>query len=229
MSVLAFVYAAHVQIHHSKSKKNQKSKNETGNQVTPLPELIAEPTNARSMLFHEYLAPEIIKEIPKPVKIKHIPNPVPSTAAKATVVSPANPDHNKLIKYAALSTTRLAQTRQTVWAGAGHTKLAMLAPLTIFKSNTGWIRGLSGPDEINRYKQFSLVLILKIVVYRKKILKLCCHELQRSTISVLQGLHWSLICFGRSPEIPKSINQTDFTASIINRRYSCYGCLILNS
>jgi serine/threonine protein kinase len=35
-----------------------------GNQVSPLPELIAEPTNARSMSFvgtHEYLAPEIIK------------------------------------------------------------------------------------------------------------------------------------------------------------------------
>lgn len=48
----------------SKSKKNQKSKTEVGNQVTPLPELIAEPTNARSMSFvgtHEYLAPEIIK------------------------------------------------------------------------------------------------------------------------------------------------------------------------
>ncbi|KAK1581365.1 hypothetical protein Q3G72_005432 [Acer saccharum] len=51
----------------SKSKKNQKSKHEMGNQVTPLPELIAEPTNARSMSFvafvgtHEYLAPEIIK------------------------------------------------------------------------------------------------------------------------------------------------------------------------
>lgn len=48
----------------SKSKKEQKHKNETGNQVTPLPELIAEPTNARSMSFvgtHEYLAPEIIK------------------------------------------------------------------------------------------------------------------------------------------------------------------------
>ena len=33
-------------------------------QVSPLPELIAEPTGARSMSFvgtHEYLAPEIIK------------------------------------------------------------------------------------------------------------------------------------------------------------------------
>lgn len=48
----------------SKSKKAQKPKNEMGNQVSPLPELIAEPTNARSMSFvgtHEYLAPEIIK------------------------------------------------------------------------------------------------------------------------------------------------------------------------
>ncbi|TQD77204.1 hypothetical protein C1H46_037261 [Malus baccata] len=48
----------------SKSKKDKKSKNEIGNQVRPLPELIAEPTDARSMSFvgtHEYLAPEIIK------------------------------------------------------------------------------------------------------------------------------------------------------------------------
>ncbi|XP_031479182.1 serine/threonine-protein kinase D6PKL2-like [Nymphaea colorata] len=48
----------------SRSKKEKKSKNEIGNQVSPLPELIAEPTNARSMSFvgtHEYLAPEIIK------------------------------------------------------------------------------------------------------------------------------------------------------------------------
>ncbi|KAL4308868.1 hypothetical protein GQ457_01G007240 [Hibiscus cannabinus] len=48
----------------SKSKKDCKPKNEMGNQVSPLPELIAEPTNARSMSFvgtHEYLAPEIIK------------------------------------------------------------------------------------------------------------------------------------------------------------------------
>ncbi|XP_050246379.1 serine/threonine-protein kinase D6PK-like [Quercus robur] len=48
----------------SKSKKERKPKNEMGNQVSPLPELIAEPTNARSMSFvgtHEYLAPEIIK------------------------------------------------------------------------------------------------------------------------------------------------------------------------
>lgn len=48
----------------SKSKKDRKSKNEIGNQVSPLPELIAEPTGARSMSFvgtHEYLAPEIIK------------------------------------------------------------------------------------------------------------------------------------------------------------------------
>lgn len=48
----------------SKSKKDRKPKNEIGNQVSPLPELIAEPTGARSMSFvgtHEYLAPEIIK------------------------------------------------------------------------------------------------------------------------------------------------------------------------
>ncbi|KAM5588956.1 serine/threonine-protein kinase D6PKL2 [Rosa sericea] len=48
----------------SKSKKDKKPKNETGNQVRPLPELMAEPTDARSMSFvgtHEYLAPEIIK------------------------------------------------------------------------------------------------------------------------------------------------------------------------
>ncbi|XP_051135110.1 serine/threonine-protein kinase D6PKL2-like [Andrographis paniculata] len=48
----------------SKSRKDRKLKTETGNQVNPLPELIAEPTDARSMSFvgtHEYLAPEIIK------------------------------------------------------------------------------------------------------------------------------------------------------------------------
>ncbi|MED6211325.1 Serine/threonine-protein kinase d6pkl2 [Stylosanthes scabra] len=48
----------------SKSKKEKKPKPEIGNQVSPLPELIAEPTDARSMSFvgtHEYLAPEIIK------------------------------------------------------------------------------------------------------------------------------------------------------------------------
>lgn len=48
----------------SKSKKERKNKIEVGNQVSPLPELIAEPTDARSMSFvgtHEYLAPEIIK------------------------------------------------------------------------------------------------------------------------------------------------------------------------
>ncbi|KAL3503642.1 hypothetical protein ACH5RR_038091 [Cinchona calisaya] len=51
-------------IFSSKSKKDKKPKNEIGNQVSPLPELIAEPTGARSMSFvgtHEYLAPEIIK------------------------------------------------------------------------------------------------------------------------------------------------------------------------
>ncbi|EYU27648.1 hypothetical protein ABFS82_13G137700 [Erythranthe guttata] len=48
----------------SKSKKDKKQKNEICNQVSPLPELMAEPSNARSMSFvgtHEYLAPEIIK------------------------------------------------------------------------------------------------------------------------------------------------------------------------
>ncbi|KAJ1702421.1 hypothetical protein LUZ63_002200 [Rhynchospora breviuscula] len=52
----------------SKSKKDRKPKpkpkSDIVNQVTPLPELIAEPTDARSMSFvgtHEYLAPEIIK------------------------------------------------------------------------------------------------------------------------------------------------------------------------
>lgn len=48
----------------SKSKNDRKPKTEIGNQVSPLPELIAEPTDARSMSFvgtHEYLAPEIIK------------------------------------------------------------------------------------------------------------------------------------------------------------------------
>ncbi|XP_008783022.2 serine/threonine-protein kinase D6PK [Phoenix dactylifera] len=48
----------------SKSKKEQKPKLDTGHQVRPLPELVAEPTDARSMSFvgtHEYLAPEIIK------------------------------------------------------------------------------------------------------------------------------------------------------------------------
>ncbi|KAH7684155.1 Non-specific serine/threonine protein kinase protein [Dioscorea alata] len=51
-------------IFSSKSKKERKPKPEVGNQVSPLPELIAEPTDARSMSFvgtHEYLAPEIIK------------------------------------------------------------------------------------------------------------------------------------------------------------------------
>ncbi|KAK9064746.1 hypothetical protein SSX86_016128 [Deinandra increscens subsp. villosa] len=50
----------------SKPKKEKKSKPKTEihNQVSPLPELVAEPTSARSMSFvgtHEYLAPEIIK------------------------------------------------------------------------------------------------------------------------------------------------------------------------
>ncbi|XP_010502765.1 PREDICTED: serine/threonine-protein kinase D6PKL3 [Camelina sativa] len=44
--------------------KNKKKSNDMSRQVRPLPELIAEPTSARSMSFvgtHEYLAPEIIK------------------------------------------------------------------------------------------------------------------------------------------------------------------------
>ncbi|KAK9104357.1 hypothetical protein Scep_021201 [Stephania cephalantha] len=49
-----------------KSKKERKDKQKNGdyNQGNTLPELMAEPTNARSMSFvgtHEYLAPEIIK------------------------------------------------------------------------------------------------------------------------------------------------------------------------
>ncbi|CAN0904179.1 Protein kinase PVPK-1 [Linum grandiflorum] len=47
-----------------KKKSNSKGRNEVSHQVNPLPELVAEPTNARSMSFvgtHEYLAPEIIK------------------------------------------------------------------------------------------------------------------------------------------------------------------------
>ncbi|CAN6464428.1 unnamed protein product [Victoria cruziana] len=45
-------------------KLKPKFKNDAGNAARPLPELIAEPTDARSMSFvgtHEYLAPEIIK------------------------------------------------------------------------------------------------------------------------------------------------------------------------
>ncbi|KAL8243337.1 hypothetical protein R6Q59_009595 [Mikania micrantha] len=48
----------------SKSNSKTKTKPEIRHQVTPLPELMAEPTGARSMSFvgtHEYLAPEIIK------------------------------------------------------------------------------------------------------------------------------------------------------------------------
>lgn len=44
--------------------KKHRPKNDVHHQVSPLPELIAEPTSARSMSFvgtHEYLAPEIIK------------------------------------------------------------------------------------------------------------------------------------------------------------------------
>ncbi|KAL7135845.1 hypothetical protein ABFS83_11G124900 [Erythranthe nasuta] len=47
-----------------KSKKVNKKSTEVNTQVNPLPELMAEPTSARSMSFvgtHEYLAPEIIK------------------------------------------------------------------------------------------------------------------------------------------------------------------------
>ncbi|KAI4321726.1 hypothetical protein MLD38_035074 [Melastoma candidum] len=48
----------------SKKEKKTKLKTDIGNQVRPLPELVVEPTDARSMSFvgtHEYLAPEIIK------------------------------------------------------------------------------------------------------------------------------------------------------------------------
>ncbi|KAG6471697.1 serine/threonine-protein kinase D6PK-like [Zingiber officinale] len=48
----------------SSKSKSRKQKLEIGNQISPLPELMAEPTDARSMSFvgtHEYLAPEIIK------------------------------------------------------------------------------------------------------------------------------------------------------------------------
>ncbi|KAJ7532821.1 hypothetical protein O6H91_13G021600 [Diphasiastrum complanatum] len=47
-----------------KSKRNRKLKSDSSNQLDALPELLAEPTSARSMSFvgtHEYLAPEIIK------------------------------------------------------------------------------------------------------------------------------------------------------------------------
>ncbi|KAL9157469.1 hypothetical protein ABFS82_08G007600 [Erythranthe guttata] len=47
-----------------KKEKKYRRKTDTNNQVSPLPELIVEPTDARSMSFvgtHEYLAPEIIK------------------------------------------------------------------------------------------------------------------------------------------------------------------------
>ncbi|KAL6600318.1 hypothetical protein ACP70R_045118 [Stipagrostis hirtigluma subsp. patula] len=47
-----------------KEKKEKKAKADMASQVRPLPELVAEPTDARSMSFvgtHEYLAPEIIK------------------------------------------------------------------------------------------------------------------------------------------------------------------------
>ncbi|XP_061375864.1 serine/threonine-protein kinase D6PKL1 [Gastrolobium bilobum] len=47
-----------------KNKKSRKPKSEPGMPASTLPELVAEPTTARSMSFvgtHEYLAPEIIK------------------------------------------------------------------------------------------------------------------------------------------------------------------------
>ncbi|KAM1323697.1 hypothetical protein PS2_044553 [Malus domestica] len=47
-----------------KNTKLKKNDNDVYNQVSPLPELVAEPTSARSMSFvgmQEYLAPEIIK------------------------------------------------------------------------------------------------------------------------------------------------------------------------
>nr|CAB3450934.1 unnamed protein product [Digitaria exilis] len=48
----------------SKPKRDRKPKPEVATQINPWPELIAEPSDARSMSFvgtHEYLAPEIIK------------------------------------------------------------------------------------------------------------------------------------------------------------------------
>ncbi|KAA8548150.1 hypothetical protein F0562_004589 [Nyssa sinensis] len=51
-------------LNRPKKDKKIKPKTEIYHQVSPLPELIAEPTSARSMSFvgtHEYLAPEIIK------------------------------------------------------------------------------------------------------------------------------------------------------------------------
>ncbi|XP_072963877.1 serine/threonine-protein kinase D6PKL1-like [Typha angustifolia] len=50
--------------HQKNKKKTRKPRAEPGQQVATLPELVAEPTTARSMSFvgtHEYLAPEIIK------------------------------------------------------------------------------------------------------------------------------------------------------------------------
>ncbi|XP_052197673.1 serine/threonine-protein kinase D6PK [Diospyros lotus] len=51
-------------LNKAKREKKTKQKAEIYHPASPLPELIAEPTNARSMSFvgtHEYLAPEIIK------------------------------------------------------------------------------------------------------------------------------------------------------------------------
>jgi protein-serine/threonine kinase len=52
------------QFFSSKSKKDRKTKAEVATKINPWPELIAKPSDARSMSFvgtHEYLAPEIIK------------------------------------------------------------------------------------------------------------------------------------------------------------------------
>uniref|UniRef100_A0A1D1YW83 Protein kinase G11A n=1 Tax=Anthurium amnicola TaxID=1678845 RepID=A0A1D1YW83_9ARAE len=57
-------FAPHFLTRRSRKMRKPKRKDDVCSQVIPLPELIAEPTNARSMSFvgtHEYLAPEIIK------------------------------------------------------------------------------------------------------------------------------------------------------------------------
>lgn len=57
-------FTPHLRSGKSKKEKKLTARYEMHQQVAPLPELIAEPTNARSMSFvgtHEYLAPEIIK------------------------------------------------------------------------------------------------------------------------------------------------------------------------
>ncbi|KAI4975571.1 hypothetical protein ZWY2020_049178 [Hordeum vulgare] len=71
----------------SKSKKDRKPKPEVVNQVRPWPELMAEPSDARSMSFvgtHEYLAPEIIKEVPKPVDIERQTTKLPVSTSEAS-------------------------------------------------------------------------------------------------------------------------------------------------